>query len=234
MKHFAAFFFAIVLAVQAPAGPLFFGNNYTTPAVGGGVTWGGVVQQWSGAINTTKVITLTGGIPSGSIAIIRWGERNANTLTATDSRGNTWTAQVQQGSSGYFCGVLTAPVTTTLSSGDTITLTAGTGSSFVAAGDVCYVTGATAVDATGNNSTGGSATSLTQTVTTTGSTGVIVGVTTNAGQAQTSVTWTQDYQASQSMLMMADHTTTASAGTYNNSVTWSTGTITLWAVVAFK
>lgn len=109
--------------------------------------------------NTAQVWTLTAGIPAGGYAVAYIGLEAPSTQTnssVADSRGNTWTMRAQRlNNSVHQAAIATAPITTALQSGDTVTVTlSGTNPSSDRAIRIVYFYGvatASQPDATVNN-----------------------------------------------------------------------------------
>lgn len=122
----------------------------------GGEVYSGTVANQN---NTAQVWTITSGIPVGGYAVAYIGLEAPNTQTnssVADSRGNTWTVRAQNiNNSVHQCAIATAPITTALQNGDTITVTlSGTNPSSDRAIRVVYFTGvatASQPDASVNN-----------------------------------------------------------------------------------
>lgn len=147
--------------------------------------------------STTWVISPTSTIAAGSMGVLCLGFDNAGSggstkllsnATINDSVGNTWTRQLDfiydpgAANAGVEVGVYTAPITTQLTSGGTITITFGTATTAKTAtwsqvtsgvGSVSYITGAASCDGCTSGQTSGTPT-ITSTSITVGD--VIIGV----------------------------------------------------------
>lgn len=113
----------IVVELQIDDGPILVGSN-------------------SAASNQTSLaITVpTAGVPLGSLLIVSVAMAAVQTVTVSDSGSNTYTADREDSSSSNYCGVFSAPVTTALTSGQSITVSiGGVGSGSSIAIDAYYI-----------------------------------------------------------------------------------------------
>lgn len=135
-----------------------------SPASGGGAPAAPVVlfaAMEAPGSSSTVTVTLAAGCPVGSMAMLFTSGFSAPApVSATDSKGNTWTLDSQAfDSTACSGGVLRAPITTALVAGDTITITYG--SSITKANVIAIAQAASTNDATGKGSNGSDGSSVT-------------------------------------------------------------------------
>lgn len=90
----------------------------------------------SGAGGNLALTVPAGGVPIGNVVCCASCVSNSATVTITDSRGNTYTLQLElAGTTSWVPRIHTAEITTALLAGDTITFTFNTGTHKVATAD---------------------------------------------------------------------------------------------------
>jgi hypothetical protein len=126
---------------------------------------------------TTQTVTVpAGGVPAGHTLIVRVGNRSTNTgaITATDSRGNTYTVDADVASTLARSVVLSAYIATPLLQNDTITVTQPSAtSSSMAVAEFSGIASSNRVNASGSATGNGGSPSVN--LTTTNATDMIYG-----------------------------------------------------------
>jgi hypothetical protein len=206
-------------------------------AGGGSPTFVGEIQRATATSSTSLVVTLTGGIVSGHRIVIVAGMSGNQVSTVTDGV-NTYAIDASAGNDGTSSlgvAVVSAPVTTTLNIGDSITINF-VGGGFGAKSAVIYdISGVTAVDVIKARSVFGATVNESNTTT---AAAVILGAVgaDNGALTYTGGSWTTlGAQISIGSYAQAILTTTlGSGGTQNPNGTWTTNNGQANAWVAYK